>query len=268
MTSYISKSDSNIENLLTIKNFTVSYSIPYYKSQSLRDLFILASKNPIDFLLKENDQLIVLDNINLKINKGERVGIIGNNGSGKTSLCRHICGLYGRNSGIVINGNVKGIFDTEVMVLPELSGLENLEVLAHFFFPEVDKKERALLVADASEFSELGKFLDVPFKLYSKGMRARLFLSLISSKPSDLLILDEVFNGADHFFSEKISERIKKLIENSSAVIFISHSHDLVREVCNRVLVFDNKKIVFDGVPDEAIKFYRENCERTSIQGA
>lgn len=266
--SYISKSNSDEEILLDIKKFTISYSMPYYKSQTLRDLFIYALKSPIDFLLKENDRMIVLDNINLKIHKGERVGILGNNGSGKTSICRYICGLHGENERIKINGNVKGIFDTEVMVLPELSGLENLEVLAHFFFPEVDTIERKKLVEDAADFSELGKFLDVPFKLYSKGMRARLFLSLISSKPTDLLVLDEVFNGADHFFSEKISARIKKLIEDSGAVIFISHSHDLIHEVCNRVLVFNNKKIVFDGAPNEAIKFYREKCERTSIQGS
>ena len=96
-------------------------------------------------------------------------------------------------------------------------------------------------------------------------MRARLFLSLISSRPSDLLVLDEVFNGADHFFSEKITARIKKLIHESGAVIFVSHSHDLIAEVCNRVAVFDQKKIIFDGEPKEGINFYREHCERTHL---
>lgn len=264
--SYISKSE--IENILDIKNFTISYEVPHYRAQSFRDLFVETVKSPLDFLLKENDRIIVLDNINLKINKGERVGIIGNNGSGKTSLCRYICGLYGINKKIKLNGNAKGIFDTEVVVLPELSGRENLEILAHFFFPELSKKEREIILAESADFSELGNFLDVPFKLYSKGMKARLFLSLISSRPSDLLILDEVFNGADHFFSEKMTVRIKKVIEESGAVIFISHSHDLILEVCNRVVVFNDKKIVFDGAPAEGISFYHSNCQRSGIIGS
>jgi ABC-type polysaccharide/polyol phosphate transport system ATPase subunit len=264
--SYISKSNS--ENVLDIKNFTISYAIPYYKSQSFRDSFVEIIKSPMDFLLSGNDRIIVLDNINFKINKGERVGIIGNNGSGKTSLCRYICGLYGDSKKIKINGLVKGVFDTEVVVLPELSGRENLEVLAHFFFPELDSKERIEVINDAAEFSELGNFLDVPFKLYSKGMKARLFLSLISSRPTELLILDEVFNGADHFFSEKMSTRIKKVIEESGAVIFISHSQDLILEVCNRVVVFDNKKIVYDGSPQDGINFYHSHCQGTGILGS
>lgn len=262
---YISKSKSDV--VLDVTNFTISYSMPYYRSQSFRDLFINAVKSPIDFLLKEKERMLVLDNISLKIHKGEIVGIIGNNGCGKTSLCRYICGIYGHVDNIKINGYAKGIFDTEVIVLPELSGRENLQVLTHFFFPELSKAERIIVSKNASEFSELGKFLDVPFKLYSKGMRARLFLSLISSRPTDLLILDEVFNGADHFFSEKMATRIKKVINESGAVIFISHSHDLILEICNRVLVFDNKKIIFDGNPAEGVDYYHSNCRSSGVQG-
>jgi ABC-type polysaccharide/polyol phosphate transport system ATPase subunit len=168
----------------------------------------------------------------------------------------------------VINGTVKGIFDTEVAILPELSGKENLELLTHFFYPEIGKKERAEIIKDTEEFCDLGKYINVPFKLYSKGMKARIFLSLISSKAVDLLILDEVFNGADYFFNEKITERIKNTIYNSGAVMFVSHSNELVLEVCNRVIVFKNKKIVFDGDPAEGVAYYKEHCDQTQIQGS
>lgn len=260
-----SSSESN-QTILNVDQFSVAYVTPFYRSETFRDYFINFMKSPMKFIMSKSEQVLILDNISLQIKKGERVGILGNNGSGKTSLCRFICGLYGPVKNIKINGLVRGIFDTEVIVMPELSGKENLEILAHFFFPELNKKERKEIIADAEAFSELGKYLDVPFKLYSKGMRARLFLSLISSKPSDLLILDEVFNGADHFFSEKITQRIKQLIIKSGAVIFVSHSHDVMKEVCNRVIVFDNKKIVFDGLPEEGIDFYRTHCERTNLQ--
>lgn len=255
--------------ILEVKNFSISYSVPYYKNNSFRDVFVSAVTSPIDFFFKTNDRVLLLDNINLKVKKGDRIGVLGNNGSGKTSFCRYVSGIHKtHDDAIKINGVVKGIFDTEVAILPELSGKENLELLTHFFYPEVSKAERHLIVEDTAKFCDLGKYIDVPFKLYSKGMKARIFLSLISSKPVDLLVLDEVFNGADHFFNEKITKRIKDTIHRSGAVIFVSHSNELILEVCNRVLVFNNKQIVFDGDPREGVAYYKEHCDRTEIQGA
>lgn len=264
-----STSKSNSEAILEIENFSISYQVPYYTGGSFRDAFVKAVKDPIDFLFKSDDRVLLLDNISLKVNRGDRVGILGNNGSGKTSLCRYISGIHRPMNGRVkVNGIVKGIFDTEVAILPELSGRENLELLTHFFYPEITKDERLKIINDTVDFCELGKYIDVPFKLYSKGMKARVFLSLISSKAVDLLVLDEVFNGADHFFNEKITERIKKTIYSSGAVIFVSHTNELVKEVCNRVVVLKNKKIVFDGPPEEGVAFYKEHCDQVQIQGS
>lgn len=264
-----STSKSKPEIILEVKNFSIGYNVSYYKAQSFRDIFINAISSPIDFIFRADERVLLLDNINLEIKKGERVGILGNNGSGKTSLCRYISGIHTADPrSIRINGIVKGIFDTEVGILPELSGLENLELLTHFFYPELNKKEREEVIADTKIFCDLGKHIDVPFKLYSKGMKARLFLSLISSRPVDLLVLDEVFNGADYFFNEKITERIKNTILKSGAVVFVSHSNELIKEVCNRIIVLKNKKIVFDGEPKEGIAFYREHCDQTLIQGS
>ena len=260
--------ESKKEIILEIKNFSMSYQMQYYGAQTFRDTFVHALTSPVEFFFKDKDRMILLDHLNLKILKGERIGILGSNGSGKTSLCRYICGIHGNNQSIRINGIVKGIFDSEVAVLPELSGRENLKVLTHFFFPERSREERDEITADTIDFCDLGKFIDVPFKLYSKGMRSRLFLSLISSRPTDLLVLDEVFGGEDHFFNEKITALIKKTIADSGAVIFISHSNELIEEVCNRVIVFNDKKIVFDGGPSEGIEYYKNHCQRTRIQGA
>ncbi|MBY0412921.1 MAG: ATP-binding cassette domain-containing protein [Bdellovibrionales bacterium] len=263
-----SKNESDNKSILEIKNFSISYSVPYYRSNTFRDSFIKAFASPIDFIFKSDDRVLLLDNISLTVNRGDRVGILGNNGSGKTSLCRYISGIHKSESeSIKINGVVKGIFDTEVAILPELSGKENLELLTHFFYPELSNAERIRIAADTEAFCDLGKYIDVPFKLYSKGMKARIFLSLVSSQAVDLLILDEVFNGADYFFNEKITERIKNTIYKSGAVLFVSHSNELIEEVCNRVIVFKNKKIVFDGDPKEGVAFYKEHCDQTQIQG-
>lgn len=253
---------SSPDVILSVKNFSASYRVPYYQSRSFRDIFVAAVTSPLEFVLNSDDRVLLLDNISLTIRKGERLGILGNNGSGKTSFCRYISGIHRPKHAynIQINGIVKGIFDTEAAIFAELSGRENLELLTHFFYPELDYLERQKIILDTEAFCELGKFLDVPFKLYSKGMKARLFLSLISSRPTDLLILDEVYNGADYFFNEKITKRIKKMIESSGAIIFVSHSNELIEEICNRVIVFKDKGIAFDGDTSQGIAFYKNHC--------
>ena len=89
-------------------------------------------------------------------------------------------------------------------------------------------------------------------------MKTRLFLSVVSARPSDLLILDEVFSGADSFFNEKISSRVEEMISQSGAVIFISHVEEIVDKVCNRGIVLHNKKIAFDGDIKSALAFYNQ----------
>jgi ABC-type polysaccharide/polyol phosphate transport system ATPase subunit len=112
------------------------------------------------------------------------------------------------------------------------------------------------MVEEAIEFSELGHFIDVPFNQYSKGMQSRLLLSLISSQPADILILDEVFDGADIFFQKKLAERMKSFIQKAGATIFVSHSLAQIKEVCNKVLVIHNGKVRFFGDVDPGIESY------------
>jgi ABC-type polysaccharide/polyol phosphate transport system ATPase subunit len=116
--------------------------------------------------------------------------------------------------------------------------------------------QHAQMLQEICDFSDLGGDLDRPYKFYSNGMQARLALSLISAKPADLLILDDVFDGADKFFRKKISGRVNKMIESSGAVIFVSHSPDQILQVCNRAWLIQKGKIVFDGPPDHAIDLY------------
>ncbi len=158
---------------------------------------------------------------------------------------------------IKLKGHVRAIFDTGTGVMPELTGKENAFLMARLFFPEV--RNHRPIVEEAMEFSELGHFLDIPFKQYSKGMQARLMLSLISARPSDILILDEVLDGADHFFQQKISVRMKKLIQDSGSTIFVSHNIEQIREICDRVLVLLNGKIGFMGDVEKGIKYYLSN---------
>ena len=208
--------------------------------------------------MRRPQKLELLKNISFTLNPGERLALIGMNGSGKTSLCRAIAGMHGEQKAVKIEGEIRAIFDTNVVIQPELSGLENARILVNLLYTHFSKVERAEIVQESLEFSELGDFQYSAFKYYSKGMKARLFLSIISAKPCDLLILDEVFNGADEFFNTKITKRVKSIIQDSKSVIFISHESSLVKEICNRAIVLHNNKISFDGTPDEALAYYKK----------
>lgn len=246
------------EKIASIKNVNLVYKIDHFKNQSVRDLFINFINSPLDALHSKEKYYHVLKDINFEIHRGERVGILGINGAGKTSLCRCIAGMIQPNEGkIEVNGEIRAIFDTAVGIVPELTGKENAEVISVLLYPEIDFTERKRIVSESLEYSELGEFIDVPYLKYSKGMQTRLSLSLVSAKGCDLLILDEVYDGADIFFQEKVSKRVLKMIEDSGAVIFVSHSLDQIEKVCNRLIVLNSAQIVYDGNVSEGIRIYR-----------
>ena len=247
---------TSTSNILEVDSLDISYKLSTHGLNSLRDVFVKFVNNPASLLFGKQDRLQILNNITFSIKKGERVALMGVNGAGKTSLCRTIAGMHGSKPGIKVNGEVRAIFDTSVVVQPDLSGAENAWILTNLLFPSYSKQEREEIIKDALEFSELGHFIYTPFKQYSKGMKTRLFLSVVSARPSDLLILDEVFNGAHTFFNDKITERVEKMIAQSGAVIFISHIENIVNKVCNRGIVLHNKKISFDGNIKEATDYY------------
>lgn len=249
---------SNQETILEIKDLDISYNLARFKSNSLRDFFIEMTTSPLKFFFNRPKKLLILQGMSLTVKKGDILGLIGINGAGKTSLCRTISGMYGNRSEIKVNGTIRSIFDTASVIHPELSGLENAWIITNIIYSHLTKKERSDIVHESLDFSELDDFIHTPFKFYSKGMKVRLFLSIVSARPCDLLILDEVFNGADAFFNEKVSKRIKDVILKSGAVIFISHSEDLVKEICNRGVLIGNKKILFDGNINLAYDKYQE----------
>lgn len=241
--------------IVTLKDVRVFYELNHYYNENLRDVFVSAVTHPVDFLFKQKELFYVLDGINLQVEKGMRIGVLGVNGCGKTTLCRCIAGMMRPQGGkIETNGDVRAIFDVGNGIMPELTGRENAHLLARLFFPDVEDVKP--LVQEALNFSELGHFVDIPFKQYSKGMQSRLILSLISAKTTDLLILDEVFDGADIFFQKKIAERMKRLIETAGATLFVSHSIDQVRDICNKVMVINKGRIHFLGEVEPGIEAY------------
>lgn len=258
------KSTSTSDIILSIKNLTLTYNLTLFQNRSIRDFFVDLIGSPLKFFFKRPAKHLVIQELSLEVKRGDKLGLVGINGAGKTSLCRTISGMYGVKKEIVVNGSIRAIFDTASVIHPELSGRENAWIITNVIYSHLPKTERLQIVEESLDFAELEQFCDSPFKHYSKGMKVRLFLSIVSAKPCDLLILDEVFNGADTFFNEKISARIKDVIRDSGAVIFISHSDDIVREVCNRVVVLGSKKILFDGPTEQGLAFYNKKYSKRS----
>ncbi|OFZ78484.1 MAG: hypothetical protein A3K03_08795, partial [Bdellovibrionales bacterium RIFOXYD1_FULL_44_7] len=256
-------STSTSELLLEVTDLNLVLNTDVYRPLNWRDLFTALAKDPFGTLFHEADRLHIARNISFSVKRGDRIGIIGVNGSGKTTLCRCIAGMYVPTSGTIVRkGKMRAVFDTAIGIQPELTGRENATLLAEFMY--ADQKNKLKIINDALQFSELGSFIDVPFRLYSKGMQARLCLSLVSARPCDLLILDEVFDGADVFFSEKISARVLDVIHRSGAVLFVSHSFDQIKKVCNRVLVLSGGQIIFDGEVEKGIAVYKKSGSQSA----
>lgn len=243
------------EPKIEIENLDLVFQTNYFYPTSWRDRFIEIFRPAYKKSVDEK----ILSKVSLNIKSGDRLGILGLNGAGKTSLCRCISGIYQPSGGqIEVVGQVQAIFDTSVALFPELTGRENIEILVSLLYPSLKAQD---LVEDICSFSGLRKYLDMPFKFYSNGMKTRLTLSAISCRPSDILILDEVFEGADQSFKAKIGRRISKMIEESGIVIFVSHTPSQVLEVCNRAIVLFDSEVVLDGSPQDAVSEYLSICE-------
>jgi ABC-type polysaccharide/polyol phosphate transport system ATPase subunit len=238
------------EPLLRLQDVNLEFVLSSYRTASWRDVFVrkLSGEG------RERPEVLhACRDVNFSVLKGERVAVVGANGAGKTSLCRLIAGFYRPTRGRIERfGRVRALFEAATVVQPELTGRENAELLAKLLYPLEDVSAE---LREALEFSELGRFLDVPLRTYSKGMHARLGLSLATMKSADILVLDEVFDGADQFFREKIAARTVRLMETSGAVIFI-HSAQQIRQVCNRVIVLDQGRVTFDGPVDRGLTYF------------
>jgi ABC-type polysaccharide/polyol phosphate transport system ATPase subunit len=214
--------------------------------------------SPIKTLIEKNNTEYFLRDINLEIQSGERIAVLGRNGSGKSTLCRLIASQLFFSSGSISNTfDVKLFSQIEQSFYKELSGRENLKYFMKFIYSDSNSTNREALVNNAVEFSELHQAIDRQVETYSSGMISRLALSLILAKKHNLLILDEIQSHADLNFRKKVSSRLKDVINSSDTVITVSHYLEEISETCERGIVLDGGRIIFDGNIVKAIAIYR-----------
>jgi homopolymeric O-antigen transport system ATP-binding protein len=206
-----------------------------------------------------------LNNINLSLRAGDRLGLIGHNGAGKSTLLRVMSGVYEPPIGRVhLHGTVSSLLDMTLGIDPELSGYENI-VLRSVLLGKTIAEAQAK-TPEIAEFSELGEFLELPLRTYSSGMVFRLAFSVSTAYRPEIVILDEVVATGDAAFSEKAGRRMRETAENASILVLASHERTVVRRFCNRVAVLSAGEIIELGAADEILaRYYRD--ENTANSG-
>ena len=205
----------------------------------------------------EKGKFTALHELNLEVMKGEVLGVIGRNGSGKSTMLRVMAGIYRPDDGSVkVSGRTSLLAGVSVGLNQNLTGRENVHlygsILGH------TKEVMSGMMGDILDFSELGEFIDQPLRTYSSGMKARLGLAIASAIEPEILLIDEVLGVGDPQFREKSKQRILNLVQSTATVVLVSHSFGLMKEICDRLVLIDKGKIVAIGEPDDVIKSYYE----------
>lgn len=204
---------------------------------------------------------MALDGVSFEVKKGERLGIIGGNGAGKSTTLKILSRVTAPTDGTVyINGRISSMLEVGTGFHPELTGRENIYLngaILGMTVEEVDSK-----IDDIIEFSECAQFIDTPVKRYSSGMYVKLAFAVAAHLDSEILIMDEVLAVGDMKFQQKCLNKMKDVAENEGrTVLYVSHNMNTIRQLCDRCIVLQKGNVVFDGDVEEAIQIYLGNVK-------
>jgi ABC-type polysaccharide/polyol phosphate transport system ATPase subunit len=199
-----------------------------------------------------------LTDISLTVADGERLGLVGRNGAGKSTLLRLIGGLIGPSSGrAAAYGRVIPVIERGIGIHPELTGRQNIELPLRLL--GATREEVLAAREEIPDFTGLGEFIDLPYRTYSEGMKARLVFALCTSIPADVLVLDEWLGAGDIDFTERAQRRLTDFLTRSRTLVLASHSLDLIERVATRVVWIDGGHLKMDGDPARVCNAYREH---------
>ena len=196
-----------------------------------------------------------IDDLSLKLESGDRLGLIGHNGAGKSTLLRVMAGIYPPTAGhIAVQGKTVPLLDISLGMDDQSTGRQNIRLrglLLGMTDAEIKRKTE-----DIAEFTELGDYLDLPLRTYSSGMRVRLAFAISTAVEADILLLDEVLGVGDASFQEKANKRLQDLHARAEIVVLAIHSSDTIRKTCNKVLWMERGKVKMFGGVDEVVSAY------------
>lgn len=202
------------------------------------------------------EEFLALDDINISINQGERVGIIGHNGAGKSTLLKLISRITAPTTGTIeMNGRIASMLEVGTGFHPELTGRENIYMNGAIL--GMNKAEIDSKIEEIIDFSECRQFIDTPVKRYSSGMYVKLAFSVAAHLDSEIMIMDEVLAVGDMAFQNKCLRKMNQVSKDEGrTILYVSHNMNTIRQLCDRCIVLDHGRITFNGDVEEAIETY------------
>ncbi len=241
---------------IDIRGAHVEFPIYNVSTRSFKKQFIrLATGGAISADAKQHIVVSALNNINLTLTHGDRVGVIGHNGAGKSTLLRLLAGIYEPTKGdINIQGSVSAMLDIMQGMEAEFTGYENITIRGTLL--GLSPKQIRQKIQEIVSLTGLGDYLAMPVRTYSSGMMVRLAFAVSACISPDILLIDEVFAAGDADFVQTAQKKMVSLLEQSSIVVMANHSDGIIQDFCNKGLLMNGGQIIYFGSVEEAFKIY------------
>ena len=242
----------DIDVAIKVENLTKEFKLFYDKPKTLKERLVFWNH-------KKEESRKVLENINLDIERGETVALIGTNGSGKSTLLKLMTKIiYPTKGKLITNGKLTSLLELGAGFHPDFTGRENIYFNASIF--GLTREEIEKRVDEIIEFSELGEFIDSPVRTYSSGMYMRLAFSVAINVDADILLIDEILAVGDQHFQDKCFAKLRELKESDKTIVIVTHSLGQVKKLCTRAIWIYEGKVRMDGTPNEVIDEYLKVC--------
>ncbi len=242
--------------VIKVDNVGMKFNLSEEKVDNLKEYIIKLIKNELRY-----QEFWALKEVSFEVKKGERLGILGLNGAGKSTLLKVIAGVLKATEGSVnVKGKIVPLLELGAGFDNQYTGAENI-----YLYGAVLGYSREFIRSkydEIVEFAELGKFINVPLKNYSSGMKARLGFSIATVVEPEILILDEVLSVGDAKFKKKSEKRIKSMFENGVTVLFVSHSLEQVKRLCNKAILLEGGRVIASGLVEEVSNVYEEKINK------
>lgn len=233
---------------IEVRDLSKVYHLYDKPSDRIRETFSIRKK-------KYSKEHYALKNINLRINKGESIGIVGTNGSGKSTLLKLVTGVVTPTKGeIKTEGKIAALLELGAGFNPEYTGIENIYLNGTMMgYTEEEMKKR---VPDIIEFADIGEFINQPVKSYSSGMFARLAFAVSINVEPDILIVDEALSVGDTRFQVKCIDKMRELQESGTTILFVTHAIEQIKRFCTRAIWIKNGELIEDGEASQVVDLY------------
>ncbi len=241
-----------MSNMIEANNVSMHFIMEQERTNTLKEYMVKLVRRKLRF-----SRFTALDNVSFNIQRGESVALIGQNGSGKSTMLKIIAGVMDATEGSVrVNGSIAPLIELGAGFDPDLTGRENVylngALLGH--------KHRYMQenYDEIVSYAELEQFIDVPVRSYSSGMIARLGFSIATHVQADILVVDEVLAVGDYNFQRKCNQRMSRMLKEGKTLLFVSHDTKLVKRLCKRAIWLDHGHLMADGPAREVCDAYRE----------